>query len=750
MHKIDKRMTISALALSLSLVAIAPSAMAQETRPSSEDATTDDIVVTAQKRDQRLLDVPVPVTAVSSDTLVSQNIVSIRDYYSRVPGLQIAGDRSSQISLRGITTGGQTNPTVAILVDDVPFGSSTYLGNATFPDFDPATLDHVEVLRGPQGTLYGASSLGGLIKYVTKTPDAQRFSGRVEIGANSVDHGGEGFSARGSLNIPIIKDRAALSVSGFYRRDPAYIDNLVGGVRTSDVNKRESWGGRASLFLRPIDSLTILLSAVKQRQDTTGSNRVSVASATDFTPVNGVTSSPTFGQPVGDYTNSVSIDSGNSDFQLYSAKAQLDLGFGELTSVSAWGRSRRTDLTDQSSTFSFLGLVYPGFQSALIDDTSTLNKFSQEVRLSGTGSVIDWLVGGFYTKEHANLPQSVLLTSTGRTRDPVYVASGPSSFRELAGFGDVTVHLTPRFDIQVGARYSDNRQVSISTTSIDTPAQLFFGPPDTTRTDAKGHSFTWLVTPTYHITGDVMAYARVAKGYRPGGPNTVFPGVPTSFEPDTVINYELGLKGVTPGKLLTYDVSAFWIDWKNIQLNAIAAAGFSYYLNADSARSRGLEATVGLRPARGLSIDANGTYTDAKLTSNLPASTATTIYPLGADGDRLPFVPKFSANLSVQQDFSISEELNGYVGLTYSYQGERLSGLINPGGRPRISIPSYSNLDLRAGISLTQGWQLNAYVRNVFGEHGIVTASNNSGALRYPTVTFIQPRTVGFTVSGAF
>ena len=500
MHKIDRRMTVSAIALGLSLALGISPAIAQDAMPTPVDETGAEIIVTAQKRDERLIDVPVPVTAVSSDTLITQNLVSIRDYYSRVPGLQIAGERSSQISLRGITTGGQTNPTVAILVDDVPFGSSTYLGNATFPDFDPATLDHVEVLRGPQGTLYGASSLGGLIKYVTKSPDTREFSGRVEIGANTVDHGGEGFSARGSVNVPIISDHVGLSVSGFHRRDPAWIDNVVGATRTTDTNRRTSWGGRVSLLVKPIDNLTITLSAMKQRQDTSGSNRVAVASATDFTVVDGVSSSTTFGRPIGDYTNATKIDTGKSDFELFSAKTQLDLGFGELTSLSAWGRSERTDLTDQSSTFGFLGLVYPGYQSAVIDDTSNLTKFSQEVRLTGTGAVLDWLIGGFYTKEHADLPQTILLTSTSKTDDPIYVSANPSSFRELAAFGDLTIHLTSRFDIQIGGRYSDNKQVSTAVSTIDTPAQLFFGPNSTTTTRSDGQAFTWLVTPTYHIT----------------------------------------------------------------------------------------------------------------------------------------------------------------------------------------------------------------------------------------------------------
>src|SRR5262245_2413017 len=173
MNRFSRSLSINlavATALCALRPAVAPAASDEVTR-----RTLEEVIVTAQKRDERLIDTPVAITAVAGNTLNEQNIVQISDYYSRIPNLQYNGDTTADLALRGVTTGGGTNPTLGILIDDVQFGSTTVLGlgNSRFPDIDPGMLERIEVLRGPQGTLYGASSLGGLLKYVTRTPDTE-------------------------------------------------------------------------------------------------------------------------------------------------------------------------------------------------------------------------------------------------------------------------------------------------------------------------------------------------------------------------------------------------------------------------------------------------------------------------------------------------------------------------------------------------------------------------------------------------
>src|ERR1700722_12040046 len=215
-----------------------------------------EVVVTAQKVTQREIDVPVSVTAVEASTLVNQDLVQITDYYSRIPGLQVGGTPTgasgiSALSLRGITTGGSGNPTLAVMVDDVPFGATTYLGQPPFPDLDPAILDRVEVLRGPQGTLYGASSLGGLIKLVTKDTDVNENSAHVQECPSVVDGGNAGYSGRASVNLPLVSDHAALLLSGDYRDDPEWTNKAYNN--DPNVNQVLTRGGHAKLLIKPVD-----------------------------------------------------------------------------------------------------------------------------------------------------------------------------------------------------------------------------------------------------------------------------------------------------------------------------------------------------------------------------------------------------------------------------------------------------------------------------------------------------------------
>lgn len=739
-------------------VAAQTSAAASSDRPDARDGSTSegDIVVTAQKRDQRLIDVPVAVSAIGSETLVSQNINTMRDYFSRVPGLQYGGPNAASLSIRGVTTGERlANPTVAIVVDDVPFGSSSYLGQAQIPDFDPATLDQIEVLRGPQGTLYGASSLGGLLKYVTRRPNMTEYSGRVEVGANHVADGGEGYSARGSINIPVITDKVALSVSGFYRKDPSYVDNIdpLTGIRSKDVDKAKYWGGRAAMSIRPIDGVTVDLSAVKQRSDTVGDADFTTFSITDFRPVFPTNSpaNPRYRELLGDRTTSKVLADGRTSFALYTARVGVDLDFAELVSVSAWSRSRLSTVEDATNRFGFVLSPYPGSTGVAFNNGSSTNKFSQELRLAATGPVVDWLVGGFYTKEHSDTPQS-LVAVDGSNSVVAYEALNPSSYRDRAVFADLTYHVTPQFDLQVGGRYSGNKQSYSYVQQIDPASVPVFGPSSTITSGLSENAFTWLVTPSYRITPDIMVFFRAASGYRPGGPNANLPSIPlTTFGSDRVVNYELGLKGNALDSRLTFDVSLFQIDWKKIQLqNTDLASGFVFFSNGAKARSRGVETTVRWQPWRGMTVDGNATYTDSALARSLPAQAAGISSLIGQKGDRLPNTPEFTANLSLQQDFDLSDDVSAHVGGTYTYIDDRLGQFVNAatGFRPRL--PSYSSVDLRAGISFQRRWDLSFYLRNVFDRNAVLTSENAGGTQTVPTVNFIQPRTFGLVLSADF
>jgi len=750
-----------AISMSTAVMAIAAAstpALAQEAQAASDAFDSGEIIVTAQKRSERLIDVPVAISAISADALTTQNINRLSEYFDRVPGLQYSNQRVSGLALRGVTSGGATAPTVALLVDDVQFGGTTGTGQPPLPDFDASAISRVEVLRGPQGTLYGASSLGGLIKYVLKEPTLNEFSGRIELGGTAVSHGDTGYAVRGSVNLPI-NDWLAISGSGFKRDDAPYLDNAnAAALKAKDVNSRKVWGFRGAALIKPADNFRMVLSALRQKTDamnsdlaiTAGGVPVCVA-CTVGSPNTAVT---TFEPVYGDLTIN-SLDSLNkAKFQLYSARAELELGGVNITSISAWSRADNVITSDVTRVFggllrSLYGLTAtPNVQIANADQT---HKFSQELRLGGDiGTSFSWLAGGFYTVEHAATNQT-LIASGSLTGTP-YIGTGPGTYREYAGFADLTWHATDKFDVQIGGRYAHNKQHNESTLNTSPETAPVFG-SGTTVADSSDNAFTWLISPSYHFSRDIIAYARVATGYRPGGPNVAAPpSVPTSFGSDRVINYELGFKGkVVPG-LLTIDASLFQIDWKKIQLQGTdSVSSLTFLTNGGKARSRGLEFAANLTPWRGMTIDTNLTFTDATLTEDLPILAGATGLK-GLSGDRLPFSAKVAANITANQQFPLTDRLEGNVGFTVVYLGDRAGTFVTNAAnatRPRMLLPEYTTVDIRGGLTFDDVWSANVYIRNLFDKRGVAAADNRNG-VNIPTALFIQPRTFGVTLARSF
>lgn len=715
----------------------APSGANAAAMPGDDVKQLEVIMVTAQKRSQSLQDVPVAVSAIRAETLASQNLVQIRDFYSRIPGLSyLGGAASTTLALRGIIATSSGNPTVATTIDDVPFGASTGIafGSRLSPNLDPANLDHIEVLRGPQGTLYGASSLGGLLKYVTRSPDPNAWSGTAELSTNTVDSGGDGWSARASLNVPIATDRAAASVSAFYREDPGYIDFVTAGVE--DANSSHAAGGRLAFFLKPSDGLTINLSAL--RQDLRGFGAPNIEADAAYQPVYGALAS-------GSTNTLATFETGKT---LYTARVQADLGTVELVSVTGIGKMRSlTDAdrtTSQQPNLDAIGL--PQAKATLVTDMET-DKITQEVRLLSTSEGrFNWMLGSFYTKEDSHGFQALDARdlATGALLVNMMTAGFPSTFEELAGFVDLNYQLTGKLDIQAGSRVSRNDQ---RYTEFITGA--LFGAVDDVNARSSDRSVTWLLTPRYKFSEDLMSYVRIATGYRPGGPNTPVPGIPGSYRPDTTINYEFGIKGSALDRMMSYAVAIYRIDWDDIQLGLTdSATQFFYYGNGNQARSQGVEVEFSYRPWMGMMLSGNAAYNDAYLTGPIANATASVA---GGDGDRLPYSPRLSANLSADQTFDLGEQWTGSIGASASYLGQRLGELPSLPGLPRAVAKAFTTYDLRGSLEY-KDVVFGAYIRNLTNKVGYTSA-----ALRTATIpangyllSVIQPRTVGVSVGVRF
>lgn len=686
------------------------------------------IVVTAQKRTELLLDVPVPVTAITADKLVENNQLRIQDYYATVPGLSLTPSTGSiqVLTIRGLTTGRGT-PSVGIMVDDVPYGASSQSGANIVPDIDPGDLARVEVLRGPQGTLYGASSIGGIFKFVTVDPSTYGFTGRVQAGINSVHNGAElGYNMRGTVNVPI-SDTFAVRASGFTRRDPGYIDNPIRDEK--GVNRAQAEGGRVAALWRPSDTFSLKLSALLQEISGRGSSDVYI-------------------QPgLGDLQQNALPRTGEYDrrAQVYSAILATRLGSADLTAITGYNVNEFSDSFDFTHAFGPLTQGQFGVPGTAILNHIKTTKLSHEARLAAPlGQTIEWMLGGFYTRESTQNAQEIQAadSATGARVGSWGIFDLPLRLEEYAAFGNLTFHVTDRLNIQVGGRQSQFRQVS-SQTVTGPIAALFFGgtpfvlPPARSKQDA----FTYLVTPQFKISPNVMLYARLASGYRIGGPN-VPPNVPRQFGPDKTQNYEVGLKGEFLDRALSIDASLYHIDWKDIQVVLVDPQTFeAYTANAGGAKSRGLEFWAQLRPGKGLTIAAWVAWNDAVLTKGFPPTSTT----IGLSGDRLPNSSRLSGNASFDQEFTLTSSMTGFFGGTISYVGERRGDFT--ASVERETFPAYTKADVRAGVRYG-AWTANLFVTNIGDKRGVL---NGGSAYTIPyAFVYIRPRTAGLSLTMTF
>lgn len=722
----------------------APSA-GQAPADSGDTSTTNlgTVMVTANKRSERLQDVPMAVSAVSGNDLQRQSAQSFSDYASQVPGLNVVsqGPGQTQLTLRGVTSGANTpNATVGTYIDDTPYGSSTVYsaGSVLTPDIDPDDLERIEVLRGPQGTLYGSNTLGGLLKFVTVKPDSTAVAGRISVGGSSVSGGEGGMDSHAMFNVPLIKDALALRVNAYARHDPGYIDNVATGKK--DVNDAEVRGGRAQLMWTPSEAFSLRLSALAQ-------NLHGNALANGGVDVDPLTLKPLYG----DLKQSRAPGTGNFGvrYRLYDASINADFGWSQFVSVSSYSTLDRQSNPDATVAYGpivnpALGLDNGGYS---INGPIHLGKFTQELRLqSPEDRTLEWRAGVFYTREHTTNQQDVL-SFDATTGEPIalpftlgHIAVGPATFTEWAGYGDITWHATSQFSLLLGARYTHDR-----TTFNQSGTGILVGDSDFTIKGSDSPT-TFLLNPSFKFSDDLMAYVRVASGYRPGGPNVGVPpglGAPETFGPDKLVSYELGLKSTMLDKRMALDVAAFYIDWDKIQLTSFAG-GFSFLGNGGKARSQGVEANWQYAAAPGLMLSANATWTDAELTADTPPG----LY--GYKGDRLPWVPKWNAHVGIDYDFPLAGAWSGFVGGSYSHVGGRKTDFQAVPG-PRFDAPGYNGVDLRAGVNINN-WTLKAYVKNLTDDRGISSmASETIDPLGSPFgVVYVTPRTVGLSASVSF
>lgn len=757
--------TVLTVSSAVAMLLAAAAAGSQESTPTN----LGQVIVTAQKRAEALAEVPMSVSVVSGAELERNQADNFQDLVSLVPGLSINSSTRgvTRISLRGINTGGVAS-TVGVYTNDVPFGSSSGLANGAIlsGDFDTFDLARIEVLRGPQGTLYGASSLGGVLKYVANEPSMAGFESRVQATMEDVKGGDIGYALAGVLNAPIA-ETAAIRASGFYRSDEGFIDsignnpvvslqnedvNIVDGTRVEDkLNALETYGGRLSLLFQPSDRFSLNLTALFQ--DIKSDN-------SDVLEADPDTYDPLYGGMVASRYHPEYTD---IKYRVYSATMDVDVGPVTLQSVTSYGKFEedfQRDLSglpvgarlDQLLTFLFSDpLTAQPPLSAIQQQVTSTDKFTQEFRMASSGDEgVEWLVGIYYTNEDSGIdPQTIFAVNAG-TETPTagfpVLGDGKiiSTFEEIALFANATWHMTDRFDLSFGGRLSENDQKA----SQVLDGILVGGLTEFDDVKSSESPFTYSFSPRFEVSDNTSVYARIATGYRPGGPNVLPPGAPpgtpASYDSDELTNYEIGLKTASADGRFGLDVAAYYLDWKDIQL-LVQINNVGLNANGGKAKSKGFEFTASARPLSGLSMTLTGAYTDAYLTEDTDPIVG------GLDGDPLPWVPDLSVSLGVDYEWPVSGGSTAYVGGRVAFTDDRTDDFSNRDTDGDIrEADSYTTLDLRAGID-TGKWSIEVFGKNVTDELGI-NDINAPGI--YPNgavgLGVIRPRTVGIVLGAKF
>lgn len=688
----------------------------------------DVVTVTATRRREPVRDVPLRVETLGAEPMERAGATSLSDYVGSLPGIDVktsGGPGRNAVTMRGVSVGEQQIATVGMYVDEVAFGSSSaFVGGAnTALDLSLLDLRHIEVLRGPQGTLYGAGAMGGLLKYVTNEPDSTQFSGKVGVGMRQARGGALGHTEHAVLNVPLSQDVAALRVSAFNDHEGGYID-AVGKAAGEHINDGNTRGARVSALIEPMAKMKLRLAHTQQEIQRNGLNVIEYDAAK--------------GQPVyADLTRH--LDTGEAyklKTRLSSADFEYDLGWARFNAIAS---TQRLDSATGQDATALLG-GNPAFDFVSLDNAFSLRKQTQELRLTSQRGSVEWLLGYYRTKETGHVGQRLWAQLAGGGGDMTLTTTGqPSEYRERALYGDLTWNIDPTWSLTLGARVAKNEQVY---TVFVNDVLNSSAPSDDT---AK----TYLATLRYALDKTSNVYFRAASGYRPGGPNSpaidangqVIPGTPATFGHDTLWSYELGYKADLLDKRLNLEAAVFNIDWKDLQQPKAVGAS-TIVVNAGKARVRGLELAARYKVDSHWNLDGSLAYTDPKLTEGSQA--------LGPSGSRLPNTAKLAYTLGLRYAYDLANHPS-YAGLNVRRVGQRNAGFDSAGSSvPNFSQPGYTLVDAQWGLEIG-GWQLAAFVRNLTDKRAILGADTALTAFGLPlNVTTVAPRTVGANLTFNF
>jgi iron complex outermembrane recepter protein len=754
----------------------------------------EEITVTAQRREEKLDKVPISISAYTGEQLQHAGITDMADIardtpgFAAVPGATVGG--GSNISIRGVSTS-QGAATVGIYLDDVPLQGRA--NNWTQP-IDPGLFDmqRVEVLRGPQGTLYGASSEGGTVRYITTPPSLTTWSGEAQAGVSGNERGGIGYETAAAVGGPIIENALGFRVSAESNRAPGYIDQVsrsTGDVLNSNINPTDNITLRAALTAAPVEGLTITPSFFYQHMHSDDDGVI--WSDQPIWPTTGKYQSRE--EELSPYTDESKVGS---------LKVDYDFGPAVLTSVTSgyWRDLNRADDYSLVAAYQFFKNATPtflagdpNFASPQLTET-TQKTYSQEIRLSSSDqNALFYGTAGFYfshsvqdlTQEEwgaaSSLPPGNYLLPGGPlipgSAFNIYVPNGPFAAggiladkyqteidQQTAGFVDVTWNVAPGLKAAAGVRVGRENYSYQYIGNGDFQGGVQILP--------KTDSSTTVVNPrfntSYQFTDDDMAYVSVAKGNRPGGANRPIPAarcaldiseaggsIPQSYTDDSVWSYEVGTKDRFFDHKVAIEGSVYYLDWRNVQQAlSLSNCAFSYVGNFGSASSKGFDLSTRFNPIQSVELGVKAGYTDTELSQNVLGSVSQTtgVAPvLATKGSALTFVPKWTADIDVEYRHSLPwDGMAGFARVDWQYEG---SYNRTPGPGSTLYNPvtyygaSYASLDFRTGIT-KDAWQATFFINNITNAYPILFLDAETGTTGFANLeSTLAPRTFGGKVS---
>ena len=723
------------LATSMALMAGAASA---QNAPPKETASfeIEEIVVTALKYDSVLQRTPLAITVVSGDTLEKRGVDNLTDLVRTTPGLALVDQGTGQrrLIVRGVVSGGEAQ--TGQYYDETPIPgapSTTNDAGQRMPDARLFDVERIEVLRGPQGTLYGAGSMGGTVRALFNKPTSE-FSTQLSAGTRTSEEGELGYEANAMVNVPLVSDTLALRAVGYHVDRGGYIDNVT--LKQEDVDDDEISGGRVLMRYTPTDTLTIDAAVHIQRED-------ALVSVWELGGKDYETRVP---------TQQLAAD----DFELYNLTLKWDLGFATLTGVTSQF-NRDLDVTIDTTRFlTGLNPLLAVFTPAALHQPQEIEVRTHELRLSSgdQGGPFIWTIGAFFEQRDAFTFSRQFKHSavTGLPLDPAqlhFERTIDDSLEQRAAFGEITYRFTDSLALTVGGRYFDYEKSAVTATTKAFP-QLGIGLSPPTKFEFDEDGFVSKVNVSYRLSESAMVYAQANEGFRPGGANQTLslPVVLPPYESDSLWNYELGLKSSLFGDRMTLNLSAFRIDWDNMQVTSTTANGaVTFITNASSAQIDGVELETFALVSPDFDVSFAAAYTDARLSENVTALLPVVLAP-GREGDRIPNVPKFSASLAAEYRHPLGASLQGSVRADVSYVGATFSELRpNNPFYEEIDAHTLTNLRLRIA-SQASNWNADLFVNNVLDEVAIGRVL--SGPFGKGLAFSSPPRTVGINLTKKF